>query len=312
MRPPLHGSVSPTAAGAAAAETSSSETAEASSATVAPTTSSASEAAKASTTTASPIEDTREKNPEKYAAQRSEQHDQYDDNDQDDAADRKARGGRADGICGSGRQSVRQLNSGVVGNDLSDATGDQQERLAVLFGAHQRNRFALKAAGLAVGQYRFETVADFDAGAMILNGVENQDAAIRFTSHTPFLSKIDRVTFDVGAVERVDGDQRDLGVGFLLNLPADVVDLGDRVLVEDVGEVVDVAGGLELGNGLGERGEAQQHGNRCQTKSHAQGHRKIVQERGEVIANAAFWGKAIRDEKIAMCDSRTTGFTSYY
>src|SRR5579864_2929537 len=118
----------PTAAGAATAETSSAKTAKASATTTAPASSSATEAAEPSTTTtASPIEDTGEENPEKNAAQRSEQQDQYHDNDQDDAANRKAGATLADGFGRSARHRVDELNSSVVGNDLGDLTGDQQK-----------------------------------------------------------------------------------------------------------------------------------------------------------------------------------------
>ena len=98
------------------------------------------------------------------------------------------------------------------------------------------------------GKNRFEAVADFDAGAMILDRVENQDAAIgRFAADAPLVEEIDGITFDVGAVERIDRHDRDLGVGFLVDLTAEIFNLGNCVGIENVGEIVDVAGGLESG-----------------------------------------------------------------
>ncbi len=46
----------------------------------------------------------------------------------------------------------------------------------------------------------------------------------------------------------MDGHHRDLGMRFLVDLPADLVYLHDRVLVQNVGKVVDVVSGFELGD----------------------------------------------------------------
>jgi hypothetical protein len=66
--------------------------------------------------------------------------------------------------------------------------------------------------------------------------------------------------------------------------------------------------GLEIFDRLSGRGDCErQNHTRSETKSHAQGHRKIVQEYGEAIAKCGLPARAIRDGKIAMCDSRITG-----
>jgi len=58
----------------------------------------------------------------------------------------------------------------------------------------------------------------------------------------------------------VDGDDGDLSVGFFVDLTADVAHLRGGVRVEYVGEVVDVAGGLELRDRLGmDRSKEQQY-----------------------------------------------------
>ncbi len=132
--------------------------------------------------------------------------------------------------------------------------------MIVVSAFHQRNGFALKASHLAVGQDRLQSIANFDSRTVILNGVENQDAAIGgLCADAPLVEEIDRVTFDVGAVERIDGDERDLGVGFVVDLMAEVFDLTFCALVEHSGEIVDVAGGLEIFDRLGPRGDSQGH-----------------------------------------------------
>ena len=70
--------------------------------------------------------------------------------------------------CRSSWLRVGELDSRIRRDDVRDAAGDQQQRLAVVVAAHQRDRFTLKASHLSVGQNRFESVAHFDAGAVIL------------------------------------------------------------------------------------------------------------------------------------------------
>ena len=175
---------------------------------------------------------------------------------------------------GSARLITGELNSGVGGNYAGDAAGHEQERLAVIFAAHQRDGFALKASYFAIGQNRFQAIADFNAGAVIPDGVENQDSAIgRFAADSPLMEKIDGITFDVGAVQGIDRDESDLRVGFLVDLMADVLNLSRCIGVEDVGEIIDVAGGLEVFDRLGVRGETQ--GYDQQTNFGAHVHRKL-------------------------------------
>src|SRR5690242_9510344 len=124
------------------------------------------------------------------------------------------------------RLSIGELNPGVGGDNLGDAGSDEQQSLTVISTAHQRNGFTLKATGFAVGKNRLEAVSDFNAGAVVANGVENQDAAVMtFSAHAPFLSKIDRVILNVGAVESIDGHYGDLSMGLFVDLTADVFHL---------------------------------------------------------------------------------------
>ena len=64
----------------------------------------------------------------------------------------------------------------------------------------------------------------------------------------PFLEQINREALDIGAIQRIDGYQRDLGVRLFVDLLAGVVDLRNRVRIKNVREIIDVSGRLQLGN----------------------------------------------------------------
>ena len=75
-----------------------------------------------------------------------------------------------------------------------------------------------------------------------------------------FLYKIDGVALNVRTVERIDSDDRDLRVRLLFDLLADVIQLRDRGLIKDMGEVVNVIGGTQLRDRLSmkQKGKRQQ------------------------------------------------------
>ncbi len=146
------------------------------------------------------------------------------------------------------------MDAGVLGDDVRDPRSDEQEGLAIVAGAHEWDRFALKSADLAVGQDGLEPVANLDAGAVIVDGIQNQNAAVGgLAAYSPLMEEVDGVAFDIGAIERVNGDDGDLGVRLLVDFAADVVHLRDGVLVQNVSEIVDVIGGFELSDGFGLR-----------------------------------------------------------
>jgi len=152
-----------------------------------------------------------------------------------------------------------ELNTCVLSNDLRNARGDQQQRLAIVSIPHERDGFPLKSAHLPIGQDRFQPISNLNPGAVVVNGIQNQYSAVGgLAPHAPLMEEIDRVTLDIGAIERPDGHHRDLSMCLPVNLPADLVHLRDRVLVQNVGKVVDVVGGFELGDRFGLRRQNQQ------------------------------------------------------
>jgi hypothetical protein len=73
------------------------------------------------------------------------------------------------------------------------------------------------------------------------------------------MKEVDRVTFNIGTIHRLDGHNRDLGMRFPIDLAADLIHLRDRVLIQNVRKVIDVVGGFELGDGFSWRSQ-----NHCQ------------------------------------------------
>jgi len=181
---------------------------------------------------------------------------------------------------GSAGLGVRELNPGITRNHIGNTAGNQEQGLAIVFAAHQWNGFTLEASYLAVGQDRLQTVSHFNTRPVVFDCVKDQDATVRgFRADAPLVEKVDGVAFDIRAVERIDGNNGDLGMSFFVNLAAKVFDLRFGGLIEDAGEIVDIAGGLELRDGLGPGNDGQRYSEqRDQTEFRAQTHSKIVQE----------------------------------
>ena len=156
-----------------------------------------------------------------------------------------------------------ELNAGVLCNNICDPRSKQEQRLAVIACPHDRDGFPLKSPYFSVRQYRFQAVANFNTGAMVVDGVKNQYAAIRrLAAYAPLMEQIDGVTFDIGAVERLDGHYGDLRMRFLIDLKADLVHLRDRALIQNAGKIIDVIGILQLSDGfsLGSENQQQENG----------------------------------------------------
>ncbi len=149
------------------------------------------------------------------------------------------------------RAIAGQLNAGVLRDDVGDSRSHQRDGAVVVILPQQRDRFAAKASDLAIGQDRLQPVADFDAVFAVLHRQQDQHSVVRgFAANAPLLVQGDGVALNVCTVEGIYGDHGNLRMGFLVELLADVIELPDGGLIEDVGKVVDVIGGAQLGDGL--------------------------------------------------------------
>ena len=111
--------------------------------------------------------------------------------------------------------------------------------------------FATEAADFAVGEDGLQAVAHLGPVFVVVDGEENQDAAIGLLgTDAPLCSQVESVVDDWLAVGGGDGDYGDLCVGFLVDFGAENGELVAGGLAQDIGEIVDEALGLVLGDGL--------------------------------------------------------------
>jgi len=97
-----------------------------------------------------------------------------------------------------------------------------------------------------VGQDGFQSISDFDAIAVILDGKEQQDAFIlALLSDAPFAKERVGEVFDGRVFELVDGYQGHLNAGNLLYAGTISFQLRTGLRVEHMRKVADVALGLE-------------------------------------------------------------------
>ncbi len=146
------------------------------------------------------------------------------------------------------------LDSGIVRDHFRNACRKQEQSSAVIAIAQLGNRLAPEAADFSIWQYRLESVANFNAVPAILHRKQDQNTSVRgLAADSPLLEKLDSISLDIGTLERVNCDHRNLSVRLLIDLPADAVDSRNRVPVHDVSEVVNVISGMQLRHGFGLR-----------------------------------------------------------
>jgi hypothetical protein len=143
------------------------------------------------------------------------------------------------------RTSSCQFNPRILRDNVRNAEGHERDGTVVVALFEQRDGFPSEATHLAIRQNRFQPVASLNAVTPILSGEQDQHAAVgRLASNSPLLVQIGCVAFDVGVIERLDCDHRDLSMSFLIDLLTNAVELRDCVGIEDMSEVVDVVGRL--------------------------------------------------------------------
>ena len=141
-------------------------------------------------------------------------------------------------------------------DDIRNPGGHQQNGAVVIVLLELGNGFPAKTTDFAIGQDRFQAVAYFDPVLVVLDGEKKQDSVIGgFAADAPLLEKRNCVALNVGAVQGINRHDGDLRVRLLVDLLANVVQLRDGGRVQNVGEIVDVVGWLQLGDGFGAKQE---------------------------------------------------------
>jgi len=109
-----------------------------------------------------------------------------------------------------------------LGDDVGDPAGHQQKCGVVVVLAEDGDGFAAEAAYLAVGKDGFEAVANLGPIFVVVDGEEDEDAAIGlFGTYVPLSRQVEGVVLDGLTVGGGDGNYGDLGVGFLVDFGAE-------------------------------------------------------------------------------------------
>ena len=151
------------------------------------------------------------------------------------------------GAVGSGLRAVGEgveRDSGVCGDDLSDLAEAGLGGFVVVCDLERGDHGAADVAYFGVVEDAFEAVADFDPALAVLDGEEHEDAAVGLLfADLPLGEELVGEGFYGFAFGGVDGDDEDLGFGFFVQLAAKGFHVGFALCGEDLGVVVDVAGG---------------------------------------------------------------------
>ena len=114
----------------------------------------------------------------------------------------------------------------------------------VVGGLERGDHGAPDVAYFGVVEDALEAVADLDPALAVLDGEEHEDAAVGLLfADLPFGEELVGEGLDRLAFGGVDGDDEDLGFGFVVQFATEGFHVGFAVRGEDLGVVVDVAGG---------------------------------------------------------------------
>ena len=147
-----------------------------------------------------------------------------------------------------------QLHLRVLRNQFGHAPGHQREGAVVIALPQPGDGLTAKVSHPRIRQDGFQSVAHLDAIATIPDDEKHEHASVAcFVADAPLLKQVYGVVLNLLAVQGVDRNHGDLGVGFGIDLLADCVQLVDRGRIEHVRKVIDIVGRMELRDRLGAR-----------------------------------------------------------
>ncbi len=153
----------------------------------------------------------------------------------------------------TGRRGGRRLGQTIQGNmtvlryHLRDLAHDLYGSTVVIALPQQRDHIAAKATYFAVGKNRLESVSNFCPIFVIVDRKQHHHASVcSLVAHAPLLEKVVREVFSRIALQGFDRDNADLGLGFLINFPAEPRQLFHGCRVERTAKIVDVSMRIEL------------------------------------------------------------------
>ena len=150
------------------------------------------------------------------------------------------------GNRGAGLETV-QRDVAVLRNHGGDLAYHLPQGGAVVALAQPRHHVAPETAHLAVRKNGLESVADLGPVLVVADGHEDHYAPVRaLVTHPPFLKQVIGEVLHGVAIQGLDGNHRDLGLGFLVDFGRELRYLRHGRGVKYAGEIVDVSLYVEL------------------------------------------------------------------
>lgn len=145
------------------------------------------------------------------------------------------------------RRRYGKGHAAIVGDVLGELPSGGFHAGAVITLEKIRAHEAARIAGPSVVDDGFETVADFGPVFAFSRSDEKKDAAIFFfAADAELLVEFVAVLLDGFTLERENGNDGHLRAGLLLELGAQIFETLLDVWSDDVGEISDVAGGMNV------------------------------------------------------------------
>lgn len=124
----------------------------------------------------------------------------------------------------------REFDIGIRCDGLSNARCYQLESAGKVALAEDGHDLTPEAADLPVRQDAFQAIAHFNAILVVLRGQQYEDATVSaFCAYAPLFVQSDGKVFDRFVLKRLDRDDGDLGVRFLLDFKAKSIERVFRI-----------------------------------------------------------------------------------
>jgi hypothetical protein len=146
------------------------------------------------------------------------------------------------------RSAYGQDNATILGNHFGHALRHQKYSRVIISIAKIRDSLSANAACLPVWKNRFEAIPNLESITAIFDGEKDHHAAFGLLgADAPLGGKVKCEILDWATVESLDCYYRDLRVRLLIHFGAQSCQLESCRLIQDAGEIIDVALGLESG-----------------------------------------------------------------
>ncbi len=144
-------------------------------------------------------------------------------------------------------------------DDLSDVLGSQRDRRIVIALAQIRHHFAADRSDFTVGQNSFQAVSDFKPVMVVVGRNQEKQAAVgTLRPHLPLFFQPHGEIVNGVIAGRMDGHDGNLGVGLVIDFCAKRFQAAARRCRQHPGEIVHIAGGLQIADLFRSGGQGKQ------------------------------------------------------